>query len=515
VLLVRALCWPLGRTRSGRDRYNIVLLSYAIALLVALVYAYLAGFATATVRALLMLCVVFVHKLMGARTPPPRILLRAAAVVVLVEPMAPLQSGFWLSVAAVAAIILMNWRWQPIQGKWASVRMLWRLELVLTLALWPLTALWFGGLPMVAPITNLLMIPLFTFWILPLALVALVLQLLQWQPPSSGLLQLAHWPLELSWAPLQWLAEQPWQWLSSALLSGWVLSLVLLLLVIPGALRWRLGGVGAVLMGLYLSQHLRGYDDQLYLHILDVEQGSAMVIERQGYAMLIDSGANYASGADMGERTVLPFLQARKLQPELGFISHRDNDHQGGAASIMAAHPQIRWFGADIGSTCSAGQQGQWRGVHWQVLHPRAETRNQRNDDSCVLMLQFGGLRILLPGDIERRGERDLLAYGANVRADILVLAHHGSNSSSERYFLQHVRPSLALASRGRNNPYRLVHPLVRERLAQLQIPLLETATGGQITLWSDGRRWRAEQPWAAASRRWFDADSQPPRMRN
>jgi competence protein ComEC len=101
------------------------------------------------------------------------------------------------------------------------------------------------------------------------------------------------------------------------------------------------------------------------------------------------------------------------------------------------------------------------------------------------------------------------------VRADILVLAHHGSKSSSERYFLQHVRPSLALASRGRNNPYRLVHPLVRERLAELQIPLLETATGGQITLWSDGRRWRAEQPWAAAGRRWFDADSQPPRMRN
>lgn len=387
--------------------------------------------------------------------------------------------------------------------------------MVLTLALWPLTALWFGGLPMAAPLTNLLMIPLFTFWILPLALMALVLQLLQLELISSGLLQLAHWPLHVSWAPLQWLADQPWQWLPSAVFSGWSISLLLLLILLPGAIRWRLAGAALLVIGLHLQGVVRAYDSEFQLHLLDVEQGSAIVIERQGYAMLIDTGANYASGADMGERTVLPFLQARKLQPELGFISHRDNDHQGGAASIMAAHPQIRWFGADIGSACSAGQQGHWRGVQWRVLHPRAETRNQRNDDSCVLLLQFGGLRMLVPGDIERRGERDLLAHGADVRADILVLAHHGSNSSSESYFLKHVRPSLALASRGRNNPYRLVHPLVRERLAELQIPLLETATGGQITLWSNGRKWRAEQPWAAAQRRWFDADSQPPRMRN
>ncbi|WP_164742427.1 DNA internalization-related competence protein ComEC/Rec2 [Pseudidiomarina mangrovi] len=515
LLLVRALCWPLGNTRQGRDNRNLVVISYAVALLVAFGYAYLAGFATATVRAWLMLSVVFVHKLLGARTPPARILLRAAALVVLVEPMAPLQSGFWLSVAAVATIIFMNWRWQPIQGKWSALRMLWRLEVVLTLALWPLTAWWFGGLPIAAPATNLLVIPLFTFWILPLALLALVLQLLQLDSFSQGLLQLAHWPLELLWPPLLWLAEQPWQWLASATVGGWSLLVVLVMMIIPGAYSWRVGVVVVVLVGLHLQHLLRSYETDVYVHMLDVEQGSALVVERQGYALLIDTGANYASGADMGARTVLPFLQARKLVPELGFISHRDNDHQGGAASVSEAYPDLRWFGADVGSACSAGQQGNWRGVHWQVLHPRAETRNQHNDDSCVLMLQFGHLRLLVPGDIEKRGERQLLAHSADVKADILVLAHHGSNSSSESYFLRHVRPSLALASRGRNNPWRLVHPLLRERLAQLQIPLLETATGGQISIWSDGRNWRAEQPWAAAQRRWFDADAVPPRMRN
>lgn len=506
-LLVRGLCWPLGKSRRGRDSRNLLLFSYALALLVALAYSYLAGFATATLRALLMLSVVFVHKLLGTRTPPARILLRAATLVVLLEPMAPLQSGFWLSVLAVAAIIMMNWRWSPIRGKWAGLRMLWRLEWVLTLALWPLTAWWFGGVAVVAPVTNLLMIPLFTFWILPLALLALLLQLAQLQSLSAWLLAAAHWPLELSWMPLQWAAAQSWQWLSSAWISGSSIILLLVLGFIPVALRWRAVGIALVLISLHLAQLLRTHTREFHLHVLDVEQGSAIVIERQGFALLIDTGADYASGANMGERTILPFLQARKLTPELGFISHRDNDHQGGARAIMALHPSIRWFGADIGSSCSAGQQGLWRGVHWQVLHPRRETRNQRNDDSCVLMLTYGALRVLVPGDIERRGERDLLAFGADVRADILVLAHHGSNSSNEDYFLRHVGPALALASRGRNNPYKLVHPAVRQRLSELQIPLLETAIGGQITVHSNGRQWSVEQPWSAALRPWFDAD--------
>jgi len=509
VLLVRALGWPLGKSRRGRDSRNLILPSYAVALLIALAYSYLAGFATATLRALLMLSVVFVHKLLANRTTPARILLRAATVVVLVEPMAPLQSGFWLSVLAVTAIIVMNWRWSPIRGKWAALRMLWRLEWVLTLALWPLTAWWFGGVALLAPLTNLLMIPVFTFWILPLALFALVLQLAQLQSFSAALLALAHWPLELSWAPLQWVADQSWQWLSSELINGGSIIVLLLFAFIPVSLRWRAVGIITVLIGLHLAQLLRAQQSDFYLHVLDVEQGSAIVIERQGFALLIDTGAAYASGANMGERTVIPFLQSRQLQPELGFISHSDNDHQGGAEAIVTAYPAIRWFGADIGSSCSAGQQGQWRGVHWQVLHPRRETRNQANDDSCVLMIRYGTLRILVPGDIERRGERDLLAFGADVRADILVLAHHGSNSSNEDYFLRHVRPALAVASRGRNNPYKLVHPAVRQRLSELHIPLLETAWGGQITVRGDGRSWSVEQPWSAALRPWFDAESE------
>ncbi len=508
ILLSYSKRW-LGRSRHRRDRFNGLFWYWWGALLLACGYAWLAGFGTATVRALCMFAVLFLHKKFACYTPPGRVLLRAAGVVILLEPMAPLQPGFWLSLTAVAAILLMNWRWQALDGRFKGLRMLWRLELMLTLALWPLTLLWFGGLPLLAPVTNLLLVPVFSLWVLPLALFGLLVML-------AGGDSLAHWiwwlagqPLNYSWPVLSWLADQPWQWLGTQVTPPIELIMIgLVVLVWPWQWRYRLPALTTVLVTAIMVHQLRHYDPHMYLHVLDVEQGSALVVERQGQALLIDTGASWQQGGDMAERVVLPVLRQRRLQPELAFISHADMDHRGGADTIKKHYPAIRWFGAGEGFICSAGQSGNWRGVSWQVLHPRREGHNRGNNNSCVLLLQHGNVRILIPGDIERRGEHDLLARLAPVKAEILVLAHHGSNSSSEDYFLREVSPSVAIASRGRNNPYKLVHPLVRERLQRLSIPLLDTAAGGQVSLLSDGKRWRAWQPLAAAAGAWFDADA-------
>ncbi|MDX1706405.1 DNA internalization-related competence protein ComEC/Rec2 [Pseudidiomarina sp.] len=498
-----------ARRRSRRDRINNVIWCWWGALLLACGYAWLAGFGTATLRALSMFAVLFLHKKFAFYTPPARVLLRAVLVVILIEPMAPLQPGFWLSVTAVAAILLMNWRWRPLAGHFRALRMLWRLELMLTLALSPLTLIWFGGLPLMAPVTNLVLVPVFSLWILPLALIGLAILLLGGDSLASGIWWLAGLPLNTSWPVLAWLAEQPWQWLGIETTPPLALLMAgLLALLWPWNWRYRAVALSASLVLAGVIFQLRHNDSQMYLHVLDVEQGSALVVERQGRALLIDTGASWPQGGDMAERVVLPFLRYRRLQPELAFISHADLDHRGGAATIKSHYSRVRWFGSGEGFSCSAGQTGNWRGVHWQVLHPRREGNNRGNNNSCVLLLRYGQLRILVPGDIERRAEYDLLARLAPVRAEVLVLAHHGSNSSSGDYFLRAVGPSVAIASRGRNNPYRLVHPSVRERLDRLSIPLLDTAIGGQVSLISDGRRWQVWQPLAATTAAWFDADT-------
>ncbi|WP_369742422.1 DNA internalization-related competence protein ComEC/Rec2 [Pseudidiomarina sp. PP-1MA] len=509
LLSAKQLGRRLGQQRSRRERLSLVLPSAWLALLVALGYAYLAGFATATTRAFAMLLVVLLHKQAGLYTPPSRVLLRAVALVCLVEPLAPLQPGFWLSVLAVASILFMQWRWLPAQGKGRAIRMLWRLEWVLTLLLWPLTLVWFGGLPLLAPVTNLLLVPVFSLWVLPLALLALLAMLLQLSWLSELLLRIAQWPIELVEPVLLWLAQQPWQWLAAEHSAPLELLLVgLVCWFLPLAWYWRLTSLAALLLVLAIQQQLVQYQQHLWVHVLDVEQGSAVVIERQGFALLVDVGARWPSGGDMAERVLLPFLQQRRLTPELAFISHTDSDHRGGSATVKARYPQVRWFGSNEGSACVAGQQGHWRGVHWQVLHPRQLSDNQHNDQSCVLKISYGALQMLLPGDISTRAERQLLAQLAPVEAEVLVLAHHGSNSSSESYFLQAVKPSISIASRGRNNAYGMVSPAVKERLQQLQIPLLDTAMGGQISIYADSQQWYVQQPYAAAVRPWFDADN-------
>lgn len=211
----------------------------------------------------------------------------------------------------------------------------------------------------------------------------------------------------------------------------------------------------------------------------------------------------------MAERVIIPFLQARRLQPELAFVTHTDRDHQGGVTALQQHYPNLPWWGGTLGAPCLAGQRGLWRGVVWQVLHPRDERArgNASNNTSCVILLVYDDVRVLITGDIEQAAERQLLAELAPVAATVLLVPHHGSKSSSEGYFVRHVQPSLALVMRGRHNSYRHPHPTVTERYQQLKIPLFDTAQGGQISVLTDGRRWQLEQPFAAEQGFWFDVD--------
>lgn len=509
--LAKSLRWWIARSRRRRDQVSMLGWSWWLALAVALCYAYLAGFATATSRALIMILVFVVHRRFAQRLPAWRILIRTVAVVLVIEPLAPLKSGFWLSVCAVAIILWMHWRWPRITGNWRELRMLWRLEVVITAALWPLMLVWFGGLPLAAPLTNLILVPVFAVWILPLALCGLLFTLVGMSTATHFIWWLAEWPLRIVWPTLDWLSMSEWQWLTTAdTWPLWAIVIALSLAAWPLRWQWRSFSYGALMLAVAVVQTLREYDRGFVITVLDVEQGSAAVLERQGYAMLIDTGAKWPSGGDMASRVILPYLATHRLTPEVAFISHSDNDHSGGYETIHASYPQLQWFGpaAPRGNLCIAGQAGEWRGVHWRVLHPRQSYNNRRNNDSCVIQITYNDFVALFPGDIERPAERNLLAHSAPVQADVLVLAHHGSNSSSEAYFLDHVRPSVAIASRGRNNAYGMVDERVRSRIQQRAIALFDTAQGGQIQLRTDGYHWSIDQPLSAANGGWFDRDN-------
>jgi len=519
------LLW--ARRRASREQVPARLIALWVGLGVAFLYAWFTGFAIATVRALVMWLVVVLHYTWVVRSSPSRVLLRAVVVVLIIDPLAWLDAGFWLSVVAVAVIVLMNWRWRSPQGRFRAIKSLWRLEWILTLLMLPLMLWLFHGAAVLAPLTNLVVVPLVTVWVLPLALLGAAAFSFNWSALGHGFWHLAEWPLTLIWPALEAAVEQPWHWLSHDW-RGYAMVALLFwgLLQLPINRRGKrvlAGALVAVLVGVQIWQQQLG-SKQLIMHVVDVGQGTAVVLEREGAALLVDTGIQFHDQGSVATSTILPLLEKRQLKPEIGFITHQDRDHIGGKADLTKAYPQLLWFGAALpepklkakleskgkrSTGCRYGQRGQWRGVHWRVLHPQVAVPHDENNRSCVLLMQFGALRMLFPGDAERLAEATLVGrHEQDIQADILLVPHHGSQTSSTEVFLKAVKPSLAIFSRARNSRYGFPHEAVVARYQKLGIFTADTARSGQLQVISDGKQWRLAQPYAAFNRAWYDRDN-------
>lgn len=488
VLATGLYFWPRAR------QFNISYLALWFAWLIALGYAGLAGFAVATLRALLLITLALGYRVLARRLSPQALLLRVTAVVLLLDPLAWLDTGFWLSFAAVWAIFTWLWR-LPVQVPQAPdwrfrLRQLWRLEIMLTVLLWPLTLLFFGGIALVAPLTNLLVLPLFSFFILPLALMAIVCMLLG-LPGDASLLLMADYALRGVWWVLQ--LFYPWGWWQGVgLVVTWLFFLLVLLWYAPLARRWRLLFCIAGLCSAFNWGWRQQQDDTLQLHMLDVGQGSALVVQRGSRALVIDAGPSYPGGFDLGASVVTPFLQRRGLTPDWLILTHRHRDHTGGASAIQQNFAQLQVMNPGHPPwQCEAGQVWRWQGVLLRALAPLPGPSYGPNNDSCVLQLVYQGQRILLPGDIERLGEFRLLRrYGNSLKSDVLLVAHHGSKTSSNEPFLRQVAPQIGLISSGYLNRFNMPAVSTRSRLEAAGVRLYNTADHGQVSLRWQQNRW-------------------------
>lgn len=451
------------------------------ALLVAVLYAALAGFSLPTERSLIMAAVVLGAAALGRHLLYTRVLALAVLLVLLHDPAAVMQPGFWLSFMAVAWIAwLMSNRVQK-PGRW----MTWfGLQLAMAVVLTPVLLHVFGQTSIVSPLANVLMLPLFAL-LVPLLMLAVVLL---WVLPVLGapLLLLGANVLLWTWWLLQWLGNLPGATaMGSAALMPTVLAVVgLLWLTLPrGApVRW----LGALLcLPLLLAPVLTPPVATVRLTVLDVGQGLAALVRTHTHALLFDTGPA-GPGYDSGRDIILPFLRQRHVEAlDAIVISHDHRDHTGGLHSILAALPVRQRWGAQGGQPCQAGEQWQWDGVTFRFLYPDAQTHaTSANDVSCVLKVSVGGQSVLLTGDIEAAAEADLLArHRQRLPAQVLVVAHHGSCTSSTADFLAAVQPHYALIPVGWHNRYH--HPCdpVVARLMATQAQVLSTAGGGALQL--------------------------------
>ncbi|NQD37627.1 DNA internalization-related competence protein ComEC/Rec2 [Permianibacter sp. IMCC34836] len=454
-------------------------------LVVALAYSALAGFSTPTLRSVLMLAVIAFGWVRRRQWPLSSTLSLALILTLLLDPCALLEPGFWLSFGAVGLLFLLG-AGRPIASSWwwAAVRV----QMLLSLALLPLTLLWFGQASLVSPLANLLAVPWVSFVSTPLALLGCLL--LDWLPSvATLLLHASDWSLSVFFRWLEWLAG--WQLASIqppelSLIGLSALLLASLLLVAPWT-PWR-----RLLPLLLLVPMLewRWPDRPLpQLTLLDVGQGTAVILETDSGVLLYDSGPR-GERFDAGDQVVVPALRALGWsQIDQFWLSHADTDHAGGAGAVLAALPARQvWSGEPVDGVtslaCLRGQQYALGQLTVTVLHPTAEdaaTASAANDRSCVLRIQAGAHTLLLTGDISADAEATLLAREPNVAAELLLVPHHGSAGSSSPALVAAVQPRYALVSAGYRNPHRHPRPEIVARYQAAGAVVLNTTELGAI----------------------------------
>ncbi|MFK3794183.1 DNA internalization-related competence protein ComEC/Rec2 [Pseudomonas piscis] len=451
----------------------------------ALGYGLLAGFDVPVQRACVMVALVLLWRLrfrhLGTWWP----LLLALDAVLLLEPLASLQPGFWLSFAAVAILIftfagrLGAWRW------WQSwTRAQWLIAIGL---LPPMLAL---GLPisLSSPLANLLAVPWVSLLVLPPALLGSLL--LPLPVVGEGLLWLAGGLLEGLFRVLGLIAGWWPAWVAP-LLPAWIWSLAslgALLLLLPPGVPLRILGWPLLLLVAWPPQPRVPFGEAEVWQ-LDVGQGLSFVLRTRNHAMLYDAGAR-SGDFDLGERVVVPTLQRLGIhQLDLMLLSHADNDHAGGALAVQRALP-VRLVRSGEPEAlpailqampCESGASWQWDGVRfrqWQWAGAR-----DGNQASCVLQVEARGERLLLTGDIDIHAERALLQGPLAQRTHWLQAPHHGSRTSSSMALLQRLAPDAVLVSRGRGNAFGHPHPQVVARYRSLGVALYDSAEQGALRL--------------------------------
>ncbi|PIE83609.1 MAG: DNA internalization-related competence protein ComEC/Rec2 [Candidatus Contendobacter odensis] len=452
-------------------------------------YVLLSGLSVPSQRAFLMLTVVVMAQVTRRPVAIVRIVALVLLLVLVVDPGAPLQVGFWLSFVAVAAILYWvtghQYRSRPLLQ---AVRLQWGISL----ALLPFMLMYFQQFPLISPVANLIAIPWVACTVLPLDLLAVLAGLFS-TTLQSMLLALAALTMEGLWQVLLWLD----QWSDMVLYRPapplWVFLLALLgivLLLSPRGLPGRWLGVPLCLPLLYppVAVPVAG---GFWFTLLDVGEGLAAVVRTRNHVLVYDTGARLGANLDAGQVVLTPFLRQWGLdQVDILIVSHADRQHTGGVRSLRTQWPIVRILTSSLQHTpidgaeiCRSGQYWEWDGVQFRVLHPPINSDFSGNNASCVLQVNGVAGRVLLAGDIETAAETDLVAhYGSGLAAEVLVAPHQGRRNLSTAAFLKAVRPHYILFATGYHNRYGYPRAETISRYRATGAVLLDAAYEGALT---------------------------------
>lgn len=486
------------------------------ALLASVIYSGLAGLSLPTQRALVMISVAILAVLLDRKISRGLGFAMALSGVAIIDPLAFIGAGFWLSFGAVACLLWLipvfriekGWAWHLRLKHFFQVQWLVFLVLIIPLVLNQLPIAW------VSPLVNLLAIPWVSLVIVPLCLIGTVLLPVNsvW---AADIWSFAGWQLDYFIGFINLFSDQKSFFLLSSLPRhlplphtasiSLVLIFVSFLVLLPRGIPGKFLSLPLIAgLSMILVFGTENYLPPLKVSVLDVGQGLSVVVQTNGvsgrHTLVYDTGPAYNSGFNMGDAVVIPYLRYwGSTELNTLVISHADNDHAGGFTSLIEEFPVSQIFlGEKIEAEgfllegtlsegtpfnfCQSGHSWMWDDVVFKFLHPGKNVEKEGNNRSCVLQITYKDQIILLPGDIESVVEHRLqhqikLAHPVTL----LVAPHHGSKTSSSAGFVNALEPEHVVFSTGYKHHFGHPAEAVAQRYKYKGTKLWNTAEQGAI----------------------------------
>ncbi|HYA34203.1 MAG TPA: DNA internalization-related competence protein ComEC/Rec2 [Candidatus Binataceae bacterium] len=509
-------------------------------------YAVIAGHHVSTMRALVMVVAYMFAIVIDRAREALASLALAAIIICVAIPGSSADIGFQLSFASVITIVLgmqrytawasMRRRLRSMSGGVAPRREIaieWIMGYV-AVSFWamigtaPLTAYYFNQFSIVGLIANAVVVPIMGFGGTVLGLAASAMSFV-WDAPARLMLSCAGQLIALGNWCVDWFVRWPGAWFAMFTPTWIEIALVYALLAIwltrplpaspfdqspsnlealPKTTQYRRMVAAALTIAAIADAgwwtYDRWFDSRLRVTFLSVGEGDAAVVRYGGSrVMLIDAGGA-GHGFDAGERLVARFLWSQKImRVDQIAVSHPDQDHFGGVDFVARNfNPGEIWTNGDRSD--DVGYQSlmdtiaalripvrvadnrspplELAGTTIAVLNPKAEPTIVRNNASMIIRAEKGGSAILFTGDLEAQGERALIDTGADLRAAILKVPHHGSRTSSSSEFIDAVRPRAAVISLGYRNRFHFPAAEVVDHYRAEGAHVLRTDIDGAVT---------------------------------
>ena len=438
-------------------------------------YATLAGLSVPTQRTLIMLGVWLLTRCMARAMPPFHSFALALVIVLALDPFAPLTPGFWLSFGAMAAIILTT---SPRFARRPVLLEALAVQGAVTLALVPLTLASFGSVSLIGPLVNLIAIPLMSWIFVPTILLSIALAPLT-PTASDAVLRLAAWMHDVGWPWLAAAADVPWA-LAHATPPVWwyaIASVCVLVGLMPVPLGLRIAPLIGVLP-LAVSADAAPVNGTAEITILDVGEGTAVVVQTAHHTLVYDTGDVYGSEGRTAETVLIPFLRSRGVRRiDALVLSRLTPAGAPGVTALLAELPVTEVAAGGSSPLDAPGAHACRDGVSWRWDNVSFRT-DAPTSDACVLMVDARGVRALVPGDVDSSAEHVLMT-ATKVSAHLVLIPRHAGDSASSSEFTRAVGARWAVVSGRRERNGREKAAVGRWRESDATV--LATAEAGAI----------------------------------